>query len=127
MKTAGRRVFELLGRLVAVAAVIVGFVLSSQLFAKSYEGGVKALIVAAGVAAFTGGVLYLIGLDRWKGPRGVTARAAGWLLFTVAFLLPSSLQGLVLFGSLIAAPAIPAWGTSALPGSQEPSAASMNS
>ncbi|GEM_PF-4197158 len=126
MKTPARRVFEVLGRLGAVGAVIVGVVLSSHLFAESYEGGVKALIVSAGVAALAGGLLYLIGLDGWKGRRAMTARSAGWLLFTLAFLLPNSLQGLMLFGSLMAAPAIPAWGTAVSPSLPTPPATPLN-
>jgi hypothetical protein len=122
--TVSRKVFDVLGRLVAVAAVVVGVVLSFQLFAESYAGGIKSLIVSAGVAALAGGLLYLIGLDRWKGRRATIARAAGWLLFTVAFLLPNSLQGIMLFGSLLAAPAVPEWGKAVSPGSQGPSAAS---
>lgn len=116
-KTAIRRMFEVLGRLAATAAVILGVVLSAQMFAGSYEGGIKALIVSAGGAALVGGLLYLVGLDLWRGPRASLVRAAGWLLFTVGFLVPTSLQALLLLLSVLAIPAVPIWGTTARPSS----------
>lgn len=113
VKTAGRRACELLGRMVAVAAILFGVVLSAQMFAESYEGGVKVLIVTSGLAALVGGVMYLMGLDRWKGSRAVVVRGTGWLLFTASFLLPTSLGLLLVVGSILAAPTIPEWGKSA--------------
>lgn len=116
-KTATRRMFEVLGRLAALAAVVVGVVFSAQLFAGRYEGGVKVLIVSAGGAVLVGGLLYLVGLDLWKGPRASIVRVAGWLLFTVGFLVPTSLQALVLLASVLAIPAVLVWGTTARPSS----------
>lgn len=114
-KTAMRRMFEVLGRLAGMTAVTLGVVLSAQMFAGSYEGGIKVLIVSAGAVALVGGSLYLVGLDLWRGPRASLVRAAGWLLFTVGFLVPTSLQALLLLVSVLAIPAVPVWGTRARP------------
>lgn len=106
-----RTASEAVGRMVALVAVLFGFALVANLLRGGHAGWVLALLVTAGLCAIAGGVLFLLGLNRWQGRRGVRARAVGWSAFTLVFLLPTSLAIPLLVGSLAAAPTIGVWGT----------------
>jgi len=126
-KTTPRAVFEAFGSLVALAALILGAVIVAPI-AFDLPGYRQRpwLNLGAGLASFTGGLLYLIGLHRWRGVQAVTARGVGWLLFASILVLPLFtttylvrwwLQGAIL--SAIAFPAIPNWGQVQRTGHQE--------
>lgn len=96
-----RRLAQSLGRLVALAAIIVGLVLIPGIVAAD-NALARVLVALASAACVAGGVLFLVGLDRFAGRRSTVYRRAGWILFTAGFLLPTSLQ-LVLVALSLAA------------------------
>jgi hypothetical protein len=96
----------MLGRMVALGAVVYGVVVLGSGLADGYVPWARALVVAAGALAVAGGALFLLGLDRLSGERARSARAWGWGMFTLAFLLPTSLLFVLLAGSALAFPAI---------------------
>ena len=100
------RLAPLLGRIVSAGAVIYGLLLLASGIGDGYAGWIRVLIVVAGVLAAAGGVLFLLGLDRIAGGKARTARAWGWGMFTVAFMLPTSLLFVLLAGSVLSFPAI---------------------
>ena len=86
-------------------AMGIGLILTTNVI-YDHQPSAKVLIVGAGVAAIVGGALYLVGLAR----NHVGLRAVGWVLYTAAFLLPSSLTLYLLLASTFAIPAvIPGW------------------
>lgn len=100
-----RHVLQLLGRTVGLGAVILGLLLAGSTLTGGYPIGTAILIGSAALAALAGGVLYLLGLDRISGRRGRVARMAGWVLFTIAFGLPTSVTPVLFAGSALALPA----------------------
>lgn len=95
-----------LGRIVGLAAVLYGVVVLGSGIMNAYVTWARMLVVGAGVLATAGGILFLFGLDRISGEKARTARAWGWGMFTVAFMLPTSLLFVLLAGSVLAFPAI---------------------
>jgi hypothetical protein len=64
------------------------------------------VVLLAGGAAVAGGILYLLGLMRWRGAVGFRARLAGFLLFGMAFLLPTSVWMFQLGAVVLALPGV---------------------
>jgi hypothetical protein len=64
------------------------------------------VVLLAGSAAVVGGILYLFGLMRWRGTTGFRARLVGFLLFGVAFLLPTSVWMFQLVAVAMAFPGV---------------------
>lgn len=95
-----------LGRLAALAALTFGAVV--VIGALTASGAIDSATAtwSAAAASIIGGVLYIYGLDRSQGPIGTLWRGIGWVLFTVAFLLPTMIQGWLLIASAIAFPGI---------------------
>jgi hypothetical protein len=96
----------MLGRIVGVGAVIYGLLVLGSGVVDGYAAWARALVVGAGALAVAGGTLFLVGLDRLSGERARSARAWGWGMFTLAFLLPTSLLFVLLAGSALAFPAV---------------------
>lgn len=87
----------------ALAAIMFGVVLGAGVTMGDLDlAGPGA---ASAVAAIAGGVLYLLGLDGGRREPDRRLRLAGWVLFTAALLLPTSLLALQLIAVLAAAPA----------------------
>lgn len=109
--TAGA-VFDVLGQLVAVAAVMIGAIIIAPV-AFDLPGYRQSpwIDLAVGSAAIGGGLLYTIGLRRRAGRRAVVEKAAGWILFTGVLMLPlftsTYLLRWWLQGALLSAIALP--------------------
>jgi hypothetical protein len=58
------------------------------------------------VAAVAGGILYLLGLMRWRGTKGFRARVGGFVLFGTALLLPTTVWMIQLAVVAMAVPGI---------------------
>lgn len=126
VKTRLRTVFDVFGQLIAIGAVILGgAALVRVVFDLANWRGSWPLL-AVGLMAVAGGLLYLSGFRDWTGRRAVASRGLGWLLFTIllifplllaARLSPGSVEGVLL--AAIALPSIPAWGRSRSPHPQE--------
>lgn len=95
------RIVHTLGRLAGVAAVMYGAAMSLNI-AGSDDLWPSAMFSAIGVAIAAGGYLYLTGLDREPLHQG--RMAAGWMIFTLGFLLPTSFTVPLLVLSLAAVP-----------------------
>lgn len=119
-----RAVFEVLGRLVAIAGLILGAAILIPIgFELPRLRRIPWLDIAAGITAglalLVGGLLYLLGMHRRaKGPQ-TAQRLIGWLMFSSVLLLPlftqTYLTGWWIQGALLSAIAllaVPAWGDS---------------
>lgn len=79
---AGAALAVLLGMWVMIGAVIAYFNVTAI-------SGIHPIFLLS-VAAVAGGILYLLGLMRWRGAKGFKARLGGLVLFGTALLLPTS-------------------------------------
>jgi 4-amino-4-deoxy-L-arabinose transferase-like glycosyltransferase len=91
-----------IGRTAALAALLFGAVLTVNGIANYDPMDIALLVVVAGLLSMAGGVAFLAGLDFG---RGRAYRIAGWVAFTLGFLLPTSLIFLLVPLSLLALPA----------------------
>lgn len=105
MDTVLRRGFVVLGRSGAVAAVMFGIVVGMGALVADYTRSATVIVAASSVLTIGGGVLYLLGLDRYGGIRGRRMRLRGWVMLTLGFLLPTSLLMLQLVAVVVTAPA----------------------
>lgn len=83
---------QLAGRLGSLAALLFGGLVGVNLLTASDIQSLElALAGSSSLLSLGGGLLYLLGLDRWEGRRALLALRVGWLLLAVGLLLPTSL------------------------------------
>ena len=98
-----------LGMLGAGLAILFGaWVLVGGVIATFNVGPVSGVVpvLLYAVAAVAGGILYLLGLMRWRGTSGFRARLAGFLLFGAALLLSTRIWMIQLAVVAMAAPGV---------------------